>query len=169
MTNTTSTTSTIKGFLAAAALLAISGGALAQQGSIRLEHSAQQWELFTDASGVQQRQLVEAERVLPGEELLFTVTYTNVGDKAAENVTITNPIPEHMDYLTGSAGGENVTITFSVDGGRSFADARDLQVTDSQGRTRPAVAQDYTHVRWVVAPELAPGAGGAVQFSAVIE
>jgi len=161
--------STTTAFLSVATLLLISDSALAQPQSIRLEHKAQQWELVLDARGVEQRQLVEAARVLPGEEVLFTVTYTNVGDRAAENVTITNPIPEHMDYLDGSAGGDDIAITFSVDGGRSFADSDELQVTDGQGRSRRARAQDYTHVRWVIAPNLAPGASGAVQFSAVIE
>ncbi|MGB5622268.1 MAG: hypothetical protein WBN65_07225 [Gammaproteobacteria bacterium] len=162
-------TSTVIGFLASAVLSMISSGAMAQQDSIRLEHRAQQWELVKDASGQEQRQLVEAARVLPGEEVLFTVTYTNVGAQPAGDVTITNPIPDHMNYLDGSATGDGASITFSVDGGRSFEEPRNLVVTDAEGVQRPATANDYTHIRWILGTDVAAGSSGSVQFTAVVE
>jgi len=62
-------------------LLILGSVAMAQQDPISLQHKAQQWERFTDESGVEQTRLVAASRVLPGEELLFTVTYTNTGNQ----------------------------------------------------------------------------------------
>jgi len=150
-------------------LLITSSNATAQQESIRLEHKAEQWVSVTDENGVEQSQLVEAARVLPGEELLFTVTYTNVGEQPAENITITNPVPEHMDYVVQSATGEDADITFSVDGGESFGEAQELAITDAQGSKRPAAAEDYTHIRWVVGSDVAPGTSGKVQFTAKVE
>lgn len=150
-------------------LLILGGVAAAQETTIRLEHKAEQWERFTDENGVQQTRLVEATLVLPGAAVLFTVTYTNTGDEPAESVTITNPVPDHMVYVDASASGDDATVTFSVDGGESFAAAQDLSVADASGVQRSAIAKDYSHVRWIVDNDVAAGASGAVQFTAVVE
>jgi uncharacterized repeat protein (TIGR01451 family) len=161
-------TTTSKGVLLVALLL-LGGNALAQQGAIRLEHKAEQQEVVTDDNGIEQTRLVEAARVLPGEEVLFTVTYTNVGDAAAEDVVIINPVPEHMFYVNDSATGENTSVTFSVDGGKTFAAPQDLLITDALGAERPAAAKDYSHIRWVVDSEVTAGGSGTVHFAAVVE
>ena len=161
-------TTASKGVLIAALLL-LGGNALAQQGAIRLEHKAEQQEIVTDENGIEQTRLVAAARVVPGEEVLFTVTYTNVGDEAAEDVVIVNPVPEHMFYVSDSATGENTTITFSVDGGETFAAPQNLLITDALGAERPAVARDYSHIRWVVDSEVTAGGSGTVHFAAVVE
>jgi len=150
-------------------LLILGANAVAQENTIRLEHKAEQWESVTDDNGVEQSRLVEAARVLPGAEVLFTVTYTNTGDEPAENVTITNPVPDHMVYVEASASGDNASVTFSADGGESFAAAQDLLVSDANGVQRPAIVKDYTHVRWIVDNDVASSASGAVQFTAVVE
>ena len=152
-----------------AGLLLLSGSALAQQRTIQLEHKAEQWESVTDDSGIEQPRLIEAARVLPGEEVLFTVTYTNVGDQAAEDVVITNPVPEHMSYVNSSATGDNTSVAFSVDGGETFAAPQNLRITDDLGVERPAAAKDYSHIRWVVDSDLTAGGSGTVQFAAVVE
>lgn len=159
---------TCKGVLLAGLLL-LGGSALAQQGTIKLEHRAEQWESVTDDNGIEQTRLVEAARVLPGEEVLFTVTYINVGDEAAEDVVITNPVPDHMFYVNNSATGDNTSITYSVDGGETFGAPQDLLITDALGAERPAAAKDYSHIRWVVDGGVTAGASGTVQFTAVVE
>lgn len=160
--------STVKSMLLAGLLL-LSGSALAQQDTIRLEHKAEKWQSVTDENGAEQMRLVEATNVVPGERVLFSVTYTNSGDQPAENVTITNPVPEQMTYVDDSATGNNTSILFSVDGGESFAAASDLQVGNADGTQRPASASDYTHVRWLVRSDIAPGTSGTVQFTATVK
>jgi len=161
-------TAASKGVLVVAVLL-LGGHALAQQGAIQLEHKAEQRETFTDENGIEKTRLVEAARVLPGEEVLFTVTYTNVGDEAAEDVVIVNPVPEHMFYVSDSATGENTSITFSVDGGETFAAPQDLLITDALGEERPAAAKDFSHIRWVIESDVTAGGSGTVHFAAVVE
>jgi len=107
--------------------------------------------------------------VVPGEKVLFTVTYANTGDQPAEDVTITNPVPEHMAYVDNSAAGDNTSVLFSVDGGESFAATTDLLMTNADGTQRPAAASDYTHVRWIVGSDIAPGTSSKVQFSATVK
>jgi hypothetical protein len=71
-------------------------------------------------------------------------------------------------YVDGSAFGPGSNIEFSVDGGRTFANSNELTVMED-GETRPARAEDFTHIRWVMQQELAVGAQGTARFSAVLE
>lgn len=159
---------TVAGLLLAGLLL-VGGNAIAQQSGLKLEHKAEQWESVIDEDGAEQTRLVEAANVLPGEEVLFTVTYMNAGDSPAEDVVITNPVPDHMVYVDRSAVGDNTTLAFSVDGGKTFGAADSLTVSDANGRPRAAIGSDYTHLRWVVVDEIAAGATGTVQFKAVVK
>jgi len=84
----------------------------------------------------------------------------------AGNVTIMNPVPEHMAYVDKSAEGTGARIDYSIDGGKTYAAPDKLKVTDGQGKVRPALAQDYTHIRWVLIAPLAPGGTGGVSFKA---
>ena len=111
--------------------------------------------------------MVVAERVLPGETVFYTITFTNISDEVADSVVITNPIAENLVYVDGSAFGPGTEIQFSVDG-RTFAAAGELTVSED-GATRTAEAADYTHVRWVMQNDLAAGAQGTVRFAAVLE
>lgn len=159
----------IQQLLLLVALLAMAGGAMAQENSIRLEHKAEQRQTYVDDDGVEQTRLVEAARVVPGEAILFTVTYTNVGAEPAEDLVITNPVPNAMNYLADSASGDNTDITFSTNGGNNFDSPQNLVVTAADGTQRPAAANDYTHIRWIVRGNIAAGTTGTVQFTALVE
>lgn len=151
------------------ALLALSAALSAQEaGNIVVTTVAQQTEVLTDPSGDTRTQLVPVTKVLPGDEVTYTITFKNVGGEPVENVTVTNPVPEHMSYLDGSAFGPGTAITFSVDGGHSFAPAGTLAVALADGSTRPAAASDYTHIRWTYVRPAEPGELGIARFKAVV-
>jgi uncharacterized repeat protein (TIGR01451 family) len=97
-----------------------------------------------------------ASRVIPGTEVIYTITAKNTGTQSADSVIVTNPVPLQTRYVEGSAAGANTDITFSVDGGQSWGAAQSLTVTDANGEERTATADDYTHVRWTLQVELAP-------------
>ena len=122
--------------------------------------------------GAKIKKIVVAQKMLPGEEAIFTVTYTNKTAKPAEKVMVTNPVPKHTRYKDGSATGEGTDIGFSVDGGKTYATPDKLTVTfkDKTGKEilRPASSADYTHIRWTVRQNVAPGQSGSVKFRAVI-
>ena len=142
--------------------------------------SAQTVELVTKAEreveflekGVKVRKVAPAQKMVPGDEVLYTVTYANKTAKPAEKVTVTNPVPKFTRYKDGSAAGDNTDITYSVDGGKVFAtpDKLTVAIKDKSGKdiTRPAAAADYTHIRWVLKQNVAPGQTGSVRFRAAI-
>lgn len=113
-------------------------------------------------------QLVEAQSVVPGEKVVYTITFRNVGDAAAENVVITNPISESLTYVAGSASNGDMRIEFSADGGETFGLASELRIVDGETE-RPATTRDYTHVRWVMKNQLEVGAEGSASFAAVLQ
>jgi len=118
--------------------------------------------------GTTETDLVTADTVLPGERVVYTITYKNVGAAPAENVIITNPIADTLTYVAGSAKGDGARIEFSIDGGQSFDTAQSLRIDDN-GVVRPATTKDYTHVRWVMQTTLAAGGEGQASFAADLE
>jgi len=120
-------------------------------------------------SGEKETKLVPVDKAIPGEELIFSITYANTREEPAENVVIVNPVPEHMAYVGDSAAGEETNITFSVDGGQIFDVPENLKVTDEEGKELPARPKDYTHIRWVRVKGLETDDSGKVTFRAVLK
>lgn len=110
-----------------------------------------------------------AGKVIPGNEVIYTTTYTNIGKEAAEQVVITNPVPENLVYKDNSAAGENTTIVFSIDNGKTYKSPDALFVTLADGTKRPATASDYTHIRWTLTKPVPPQGKGFVTYRAVLK
>lgn len=149
--------------------LFLCGAALAQsKGHLEVTTIVQKEIVVEKDDGKTVTQLVEAQSVVPGEKVVYTITFKNVGDAAAENVVITNPISESLTYVAGSASNGSMQVEFSVDGGKTFAAASELRIFDNDVE-RPATTQDYSHVRWVMKDELEVGAEGSASFAAVLQ
>ncbi len=158
--------------LGLAALLVMPAVAWAQaKGHIKLTTVVEVEKEVFNAEGrkVLQRISVADAAVIPGSEVIYTMRYENISDKAAENAVITDPIPANTLYQAGSAAGEGTDITFSVDNGKSFHIPAELFVFDASGRKFPARTQDYTHIRWAFTKPLPPGGKGEVSFRAIIQ
>lgn len=136
-----------------------------EQGHLNIRTVVQKEELMVSESGEEERRLVAADIVVPGDDVVYTITFTNISDEAADNVTITNPISENLTYVEDSAFGPGTVIEFSVDGGQNFDDAAQLMVS-ADGSERPAEVADFTHVRWTMQNELDAGAQGMARFRA---
>lgn len=137
-----------------------------EPGQVTLETVIQREIEVVGDNGEKEIKLVEVGNAIPGDELIFTITYTNVGSEPAENVVLVNPVPEHTEYIEGSAGAEAAAATFSVDSGQSYDLPGNLRVAGEDGEPRAARAQEYTHIRWVLAQPLSPGKSGNVYFRA---
>jgi len=146
------------------ALSAVAGA----QGHLDVQTTVQKQEVFVNEEGKSETRLVPVELVVPGESVIYTITFRNISGEPADNVVITNPIAEDLMYVDGSAFGPGMEIVFSVDGGNTFAQADELTVVD-EGEVRAAIASDFTHVRWVMQNDLAAGAQGTARFAAILE
>lgn len=140
-----------------------------KQGNIELKALAEiEIEDFNE-EGKMEIKRIAAAKVVPGDEVIYTVFYTNVSRDKVDNVLITNPIPQHMLYKAGSAAGEDAVITFSVDGGKTYDRPENLKVRDAAGKEFPAEASDYTHIRWVRKKSLSPNTESQVSFRAKLQ
>ena len=140
----------------------------AAQGHLLVKTVVQKEEVVISESGEERVELVDAKTVVPGDEVIYTVTFQNISDEAAENVVITNPIAGDLVYVEGSAFGPGSSVLFSVDGGNVFAAASELSVTED-GVTRPAEPRDFTHIRWQMQGDIPAGTQGVARFRAKLK
>lgn len=159
--------------LAASAALALVFAAAAHAqpaagGDIELRNVAEVEQDVKTADGKVEKQRVPAQKAVPGTEVIYTSTFRNVGKRSAGNVSIVNPVPANTTLVGGSAYGANTEITFSADGGKTWAAADKLTVMGADGKRRPAALSEFTHIRWVYRGELPAGKQGAVGFRVVV-
>jgi uncharacterized repeat protein (TIGR01451 family) len=126
--------------------------------------------------------LVPATVLRQGQEIFYTVRIRNSAATALRDVEVTQQIPQNTAYVPYSAGGPNTQVSVSADGGQTFAAEGQLTMVDQsasalmqaasfdrEALTRPATAQDYTHIRWRLRYPLAPGAVALARFRAVFQ
>lgn len=97
--------------------------------------------------------------VQPGDVLRYSLSSSNVGDAAARNLVLNQPIPAQMSYLANSAGSNaGLQLSYSINGGKSFSSQPMIQVKQKDGTVieKPAPAELYTHVRWEAQGDLPP-------------
>ncbi|MGB3738644.1 MAG: hypothetical protein WA948_04750 [Pontixanthobacter sp.] len=114
-----------------------------------------------EENGVSSTRLVEPDRVVPGDRLLFVTAYENTTGETVDDFIVNNPLPDAVMLA------ENGDFEVSVDGGTSFGPLDRLSKLDEAGVRAPATVEDVTHLRWSF-DSLAPGAKGALQYYAVI-
>ncbi|APG62574.1 hypothetical protein LPB140_07005 [Sphingorhabdus lutea] len=111
-------------------------------------------------NGTKRTTLEAPKTILPGDNLVFVVNYKNIEAKAANNIIITNPLPNAVNFVETHDGTEIV----SVDGGRMWGKLSSLTVRKPDGTYRPALAGDVTHLRWKLNKSIGAGAGGKLIF-----
>src|ERR1700761_7222165 len=141
-------------------LQTIGNSAHAQQSPVVLKSIAEAEVDVKNAQGAPEKKRVPLVKALPGAEVIYTTSFANQGSKPVGNIVITNPVPANTAYVGSSAFGEKASISFSVNGGKSYGPPDSLIVKTSDGRERPALPSDYTHIRWVLKGDLAAGASG---------
>ena len=150
-------------------LLALGSIAHAQeQGCIELKAVAETEQEFTNEQGQKAKRLVPAAKVVPGDEVVWTIVAKNICAKPTENIVIANPVPEQMTYIAGSAIGVGTEIHYSLDG-KQFAAPTALIVRDADGTARVARSDEYRAVRWTYASSFAPGASAFVRYRAAVK
>jgi len=123
---------------------------------------------ITAADGSTSDQWQQPDKLVPGERVGYQIEVNNQGTEPAADIVIANPIPEHTEYVQGSAKGLGTQIEFSVDNGKTFALPAQLFI-QKDGKSVQAQAADYTQVRWKLNQPLAAGASLTVQYIVIIK
>lgn len=108
-------------------------------------------------------ELVEAARVVPGDELEMSTTYTNNTGQTVTDFVLKTPVPSNVTVDDASLTG----VEASVDDGSTWGALAELIIRDADGADRQATSADITHVRWILA-ELAPNQSGSVSYRATV-
>jgi hypothetical protein len=157
-------------YLVAIAAVAAAQSAPATRGDPRLSIKAIAEVEVTALNGEREAvKLARADRVVPGDQVIYTLEIRNKGAMSLPPPRVDYPIPEHMRYLDDTAAGPGADITYSIDGGRTFDRPENLQVIARDGQKRPAVAADYTHIRWQLKHILKGKSVAFARFRAVVK
>lgn len=127
--------------------------------------------VFVEKNGKQVESLVAAQDVLPGDVLVYTLSYVNKGNKDALNIELVDPIPESTVFIADSAFGPGASVLFSIDQGKTFKKPSLLSYeVDVAGKKvkRSASPEEYTHIRWIV-EKVAPNKSGVAGFRARVK
>ena len=110
-----------------------------------------------------------AAPMMPGDTLLYRLTFTNVQRDSVHNVQFNDPLPQGLLYVPGSARADrnDVTIEFSIDGGKTYS-AQPMIEEKVNGVVvrKPAPESKYTHVRWTLRGWVKPSAQVTAEFNA---
>ncbi len=148
--------------------LGMPGLSLAQE-PLQISNQVFQEIEVTGKNGKKEKKTVPAAKVVPGNEVIYVITYKNTGAQPAAKVVLTNPVPRELSYQGGSASGTNAKFEVSVDGGGNYGALPSLKVPDADGKPRPAQPADVTHLRWTLASAVPAGKEGAVSYKAVLK
>ena len=118
----------------------------------------------TNAAGEKIVSRVPAERVSPGETVVYTVEFLNDSEAPATDLVLAMPVPTDIRYLEGSADRPGATIRYSTDGGASYFSREALVTPIVGGGSRRARSEDITHIQWTITGPVAVGARDNVTF-----
>ncbi|MEZ5921794.1 MAG: hypothetical protein R3C60_10635 [Parvularculaceae bacterium] len=120
-----------------------------------------------NADGEETVTRAKAEKVTPGETVVYTIKYENEAAEPASNIVLVMPVPKEVSYVEGSVTGDNASVSFSADGGKTYV-ARGRLTVIEDGETRAARGDEITHIKWTLAAAVPPKGAGEVAYKAVL-
>ena len=119
-------------------------------------------------------EMLPAEEVKPGEQLFYSVTYSNPGETPARDAVLTLPVPADVSLLEDSAMAEydQASVDFSMDGGATYVPREKLIAESGLDEIQPvsvSMPEEITHMRWTFNREIGPKDSGKIFFAAVLK
>lgn len=102
-----------------------------------------------------------------GETIRWTVSWVNKGEAAANNFKTTAAITPGTRLLPDTIKlPEGATVTFSIDGGKTYSASPQVSVRQPGGgvKNEPAPVESYDHIRFESPSRVAPGTGASATF-----
>lgn len=148
-------------------LAVISSAAFAAEEQIKVWSKAETM-TTVEKDGKKTEKKIPAVKVLPGKVVYYTTEFKNISKKSVDGINIINPIPKLTTYIGKSAAGANTTVTFSIDGGKTWATPDKLKKKGKDGKMVVASAENYTHIRWKHKGPLQSGKTGKATFQVTL-
>jgi uncharacterized repeat protein (TIGR01451 family) len=162
-----------KRLVTAIATLLILGGSTAFAAPKLTVTITAQKEVTTVVDGKSATALAAADTGYPGDTLVYTLSYENVGDSNAVGASFVDPIPPATSYVAGSATVGEAELTFSADGGKNYMPDGQVtyKATDAEGKEidKAAAPEAYTHIKWKVEEPIPPQGTGSFQFKTTVK
>jgi len=94
--------------------------------------------------------LDQAGTVKPGETINWTIDSANDGNGAARDYKAVGQVPAGTSFVAGSAASQGASVTYSIDGGKTFSAQPTVEVKHADGSTKrvPAPVSSYTQLRY---------------------
>jgi len=90
-----------KFFLSAICALIAVSSALAS--GLTASHTVEKEVVVQTEDGTTEIKYVSADRIAPGEKVLYSLNVANDGAQAATNLVLVMPVPDEVQFITGSA------------------------------------------------------------------
>jgi uncharacterized repeat protein (TIGR01451 family) len=120
------------------------------------------------ANGEETVKRIPADKVTPGETVVYSIRYKNDGAAPAADIVLVMPVPKEVAYVEGSVDGEETaSVSFSADGGDTYVARGRLTIVEG-GEARPARGDEITHIKWTLTAPVAAKAEGEVSYKAVL-
>lgn len=120
-----------------------------------------------NANGAEEVKRQPADKVTPGETVIYSIRYKNDSSDPASDIVLVMPVPKEVAYVEGSVAGGSASVAFSADGGKTYV-ARGRLTVEEGGETRPARGDEITHIRWTLGASIPPQGEGEVSYKGIL-
>lgn len=87
-----------------------------------------------NADGKETTKRLPADKVTPGETVIYSIKYRNDSGQPASNIVLVMPVPKEVAYVEGSVSGDDANVAFSADDGKTYV-ARGRLTVEEDGST----------------------------------
>lgn len=143
----------------------IAAAALAASPAVELTTKVWKEKRTASADGTTSVTLVSSPRAVPGDRLVYTISYRNRTTAPVAGIVVDDPLPAGVMFVAPVLGSASPEL--SVDG-RTFGPLASLTKAGAPG-AQPATNEDVTHLRWRIPGATPAGGGGEVSFKAVLK
>lgn len=115
---------------------------------------------------------IPLDKASPGDVVIYTITYNNVGKGPVLDAVIVDPIPRGVRYIADTAEGKDAEIVYSTDNGRTWQTPPiEMQIKKPNGslEKKTVSADRYTHIKWMIKKPVAAGQSGRVSFKVTVK
>jgi uncharacterized repeat protein (TIGR01451 family) len=147
--------------------------AQAQQENTKLDlKTTAEKEIRVKKEGKVTTKRIPLDKASPGDVVVYTITYSNVGKGPVLDAAIIDPVPQGVRYMTNTAEGKDAEIMYSIDNGRTWQTPPiETQIRKPDGSLeKKTVSLDrYTHIKWIIKKPVASGQSGRVSFKVTVK